>query len=1267
MADVPIDCDFPVWGLLPKRETGVVSFINKYPEYDGRGTIIAIFDSGVDPAATGLTTTSTGETKVIERYDCSGCGDVETTTVVTKIEDGCITGLTGRKMTIPLNWTNPSGEWRLGVLQPFYLYPSKVKDRLQDYRRIHQWDVGHKPAFAKANQDLQDFEKEKGTSNLSYEDKIQKEELEARVDILLNADKKLSDYGPSYDCVLFYDGNVWRACIDTSERGDLASGVFLGEYSKTHEHSHLTSLDEMTVSINVHDEGNVLEVVGMCSTHGTHVAAIASGYFPDEPEKNGVAPGAKIISLSIGDSRLGSMETGTALVRACIKVMELSKKMKIDVINMSYGEHAHWANTGRVGEIICEVVNRYGVAWVVSAGNHGPALCTVGAPPDITQSVLIGVGAYVSPEMMAATYSMRARMCGGAFSWSSRGPTGDGALGVSVCAPGGAITSVARFMLRKTQLMNGTSMAAPHVAGAVATLISGLKALRLPYSPYSVKRALENASTYLAHVEPWAQGCGLLNIEKAFVILSTFANEPERDVTFSFACGPTNSKGVILRPKYGDKPVDMAVNIEPCFLRDHEDLENKDLQKKQIEFGMRLALTCNVGWVLMPSHVDMMNASRLLGIKIDTTGLLPGPHFASICAYDVTCIDKGPVFRLPITVFQHEQLPATPGPPVHVERNVEFKPSTIKRHFILPPPEATWGVIRISSNSEKENIGRFLVHTMQLLPRKSCRSHETQKLINISSEAPAVLPFKVIGGHTIEVVIAKYWANIGEMNMDYVIEFRGLKTDFGSCLTFHGAEGMQSVTLTSLRREDVCPNVTFKYSEPVLRPSESRISPLSSRDLLPPARQIYQLVNTYTFLITKATEVSPIVALLCDMLYESEYESQIWMLYNSCKQLMAVGDAYPTKYSVKLEKGEYTIRLQVRHEQKLLLEKLSELPVLLQQKLPQPITLDCFSSQCQAITNQKKLSVAYIAGGYTLPLYFAAIPTDKISRSNLTYGQLLTGTVTFTKDELGRKVDTYEIRYIIPEMPKRNNNNKDKDKVKSMDDYMDAVKEFKTTWLSKLEGDKQETLYQELMEDYPDFLGSHICYLSTIDSHTDSKRLPIADKVPEETTEWCEQILKITEKVISRIDQDKLLAYLGMKNDLRTDAAKIKADFDKQKHMLLESLCHRGTSLCRLHAMADNEADRDSYQSQIVANMTDVLKYCDISDSRVIHFGIWYCFTMKQWGRAIKLLYKVHEERPAKEVEERVIGVFKQLGWQYLADFNEKLLPLKYPVAYKLF
>lgn len=132
-------------------------------------------------------------------------------------------------------------------------------------------------------------------------------------------------------------------------------------------------------------------------------------------------------------------------------------------------------NFSRIGELMSEVVNKYGVVWVASAGNHGPALSTIGTPPDIPIPSCIGVGAYVSPQMMEAEYTMREKLPANVYTWTSRDPCIDGGQGVTVCAPGGAITSVPQFTMTKSQLMNGTSMAAPHVAGAVGRYLNFLR------------------------------------------------------------------------------------------------------------------------------------------------------------------------------------------------------------------------------------------------------------------------------------------------------------------------------------------------------------------------------------------------------------------------------------------------------------------------------------------------------------------------------------------------------------------------------------------------------------------------------------------------------------------------------------------------------------------------------------------------------------------------------------------------------------------------
>lgn len=62
-------------------------------------------------------------------------------------------------------------------------------------------------------------------------------------------------------------------------------------------------------------------------------AGIVAANYPEQPECSGVAPGAQIVSLKIGDTRLGSMETGVGLVRAITEAV----KRGCHIINMSYG------------------------------------------------------------------------------------------------------------------------------------------------------------------------------------------------------------------------------------------------------------------------------------------------------------------------------------------------------------------------------------------------------------------------------------------------------------------------------------------------------------------------------------------------------------------------------------------------------------------------------------------------------------------------------------------------------------------------------------------------------------------------------------------------------------------------------------------------------------------------------------------------------------------------------------------------------------------
>ncbi|KAL2227071.1 UNVERIFIED_CONTAM: Tripeptidyl-peptidase 2 [Sesamum indicum] len=461
--------------LMPKKEIAADRFVEAHPEYDGRGVVIAIFDSGVDPAAAGLKVTSEGKPKILDVIDCTGSGDIDTSTIVKADDKGCIRGTSGNSLVVNSSWKNPLGEWHVGCKLVYELFTNTLTDRLKKERK-KKWDEKNQEAIAEAVKQLDEFDKK----HTKVDDTILKrkrEDLQSRVDFLRKQAESYDDKGPIIDAVVWNDGEVWRAALDTqgledeSGCGKLADFVPLTNYRIERKYGIFSKLDACTVVLNIYNEGNVLSIVTDSSPHGTHVAGITSAYHPKEPLLNGVAPGAQLISCKIGDSRLGSMETGTGLVRALIAAVE----HKCDLINMSYGEPTLLPDYGRFVDLVNEVVNKHRLIFISSAGNNGPALSTVGAPGGTTSSI-IGVGAYVSPAMAAGAHNLvEAPPEGLEYTWSSRGPTVDGDLGVCISAAGGAMAPVPTWTLQHRMFMNGTSMSSPCACGGVALLISAMK------------------------------------------------------------------------------------------------------------------------------------------------------------------------------------------------------------------------------------------------------------------------------------------------------------------------------------------------------------------------------------------------------------------------------------------------------------------------------------------------------------------------------------------------------------------------------------------------------------------------------------------------------------------------------------------------------------------------------------------------------------------------------------------------------------------------
>ena len=90
------------------------------------------------------------------------------------------------------------------------------------------------------------------------------------------------------DCVIFHDGEKWRAAIDVNESGDLTNAKLLTNYADELEYSNFGEDSMLNFSVNIYDEGETLSIVTLAGSHGTHVAAISAAHYPEDPRLNGV-------------------------------------------------------------------------------------------------------------------------------------------------------------------------------------------------------------------------------------------------------------------------------------------------------------------------------------------------------------------------------------------------------------------------------------------------------------------------------------------------------------------------------------------------------------------------------------------------------------------------------------------------------------------------------------------------------------------------------------------------------------------------------------------------------------------------------------------------------------------------------------------------------------------------------------------------------------------------------------------------------------------
>jgi len=82
---------------------------------------------------------------------------------------------------------------------------------------------------------------------------------------------------------------------------------------------------------------------------------------------------------------------------------------------------------------------------------------------------------------------------------------------------------------------------------------------------------------------------------------------------------------------------------------------------------------------------------------------------------------------------------------------------------------------------------------------------------------------------------------------------------------------------------------------------------------------------------------------------------------------------YYLQYSYNYKPGDYVLRLQLRHENRELLEKSKDLTLVLKTKLAKPIPLNFYGSWKQALLRGTRLAPFLAPAGSVVPVYASLV------------------------------------------------------------------------------------------------------------------------------------------------------------------------------------------------------------------------------------------------------------------------------------------------------